>query len=293
MQLWVFGGPTPTLSFSRTTATPSPPPPSSPPPPPPPPLAATMSSSVASGKVMERWAREREEAKNPRVQTKKDAQDKFNAMQPNFKELERFEEKAERLVDRLEQRENGLETDEVINVMGSTAGAGSGCAAATRRLQQPCAARRHAPPPPLPCAHHACVRGGAGTSTRIVGTAPRSWRACVTLRTSAKSRMRWPRGRRRGLSAPRRWAPSLRSVQPSGSDRRRPKRPSRATSPPRAVQAQQMQVPPQGRRSDRPAVPHAVRAHVCKVCIRKTQFRISGEMGRHPNSRRLSGPSLS
>ena len=83
-----------------------------------------MSSSVASGKVMERWAREREEAKNPRVQMKKDAQDSFNAMQPNFKELERFEEKAERLVDRLEQRENGLEVEEVINVMGSTAGAG-------------------------------------------------------------------------------------------------------------------------------------------------------------------------
>ena len=43
-----------------------------------------MSSSVASGKVMERWAREREEAKNPRVQTKKDTQDNFNAMKPNF-----------------------------------------------------------------------------------------------------------------------------------------------------------------------------------------------------------------
>ena len=232
------------LHLCSRTAGRVPPPPSSQPLPPPSPLAATMSSSVASGKVMERWAREREEAKNPRVQMKKDAQDSFNAMQPNFKELERFEEKAERLVDRLEQRENGLEVEEVINVMGSTAGAGSGCAAATPG-QQPCAARRHAPPPP--CTHHACVCGGAGTSTRIVGTAPKSWRACVTLRTSAKSRMRWPRGRRRGLTAPRRWARSLRSVRPSGSDRKRPKSPSRAMSPTRrrrAVQAQQM-VPPQ------------------------------------------------
>ena len=88
-----------------------------------------MSSSVASGKVMERWAREREEAKNPRVQTKKDTQENFNAMKPNFKELAKFEEQTERLVDRLEHRESRLEVEEVINVMGSTAGAGSGCAA--------------------------------------------------------------------------------------------------------------------------------------------------------------------
>ena len=101
-----------------------------------------MSSSVASGKVMERWAREREEAKNPRVQTKKDTQDNFNAMKPNFKELEKFEEQTERLVDRLEQRENRLEVEEVINVMGSTAGAGSGCGPSHRHHRHPPTLRR-------------------------------------------------------------------------------------------------------------------------------------------------------
>ena len=138
-----------------------------------------MSSSVASGKVMERWAREREEAKNPRVQTKKDTQDNFNAMKPNFKELEKFEEQTERLVDRLEQRENRLEVEEVINVMGSTAGAGSGCAATHTHTRNSSLAQRDATRllRLRLCAHHACVRGGAGTSTRIAGTAPRRWRA--------------------------------------------------------------------------------------------------------------------
>ena len=49
-------------------------------------------------------------------------------MKPDFAQLEKFEEKVERLVERLEDREHGLEVEEVINVMGSTAGAGSGCA---------------------------------------------------------------------------------------------------------------------------------------------------------------------
>ena len=138
-----------------------------------------MSSSVASGKVMERWAREREEAKNPRVQTNKDTQENFSAMKPNFKELAKFEEQTERLVDRLEQRENRLEVEEVINVMGSTAGAGSGCAATHTHTRNSSLAQRDATRllRLRLCAHHACVRGGAGTSTRIVGTAPRRWRA--------------------------------------------------------------------------------------------------------------------
>ena len=85
-----------------------------------------MSSSVASGKVMERWARDREEQKKPRVRMSQVAQQDFNAMKPDFAALEKFEEKTERLKDRIEDREHGLDTDEVINVMGSTAGAGSG-----------------------------------------------------------------------------------------------------------------------------------------------------------------------
>eukprot|EP00908_Phaeocystis_cordata_P024368 Transcript_6828.p3 GENE.Transcript_6828~~Transcript_6828.p3 ORF type:complete len:198 (-),score=66.89 Transcript_6828:1852-2385(-) len=85
-----------------------------------------MSSSVASGKVMERWARERDEQKNPRVHMPKAAQDTFNAMKPDFAALEKFEQKREQVIDRLTERENGLEVEEVINVMGSTAGAGSG-----------------------------------------------------------------------------------------------------------------------------------------------------------------------
>lgn len=85
-----------------------------------------MSSSVASGKVMERWAREREEQKKPRVHMPQAAQQNFNSMKPDFDQLAKFEEKTERLKDRIEDREHGLETEEVINVMGSTAGAGSG-----------------------------------------------------------------------------------------------------------------------------------------------------------------------
>jgi hypothetical protein len=104
--------------------------------------AAAMSSSVASGKVMERWARERDEQKNPRVHMPKAAQDTFNAMKPDFAALEKFEQKREQVIDRLTERENGLEVEEVINVMGSTAGAGSGCGPSHRHHRHPPTLRR-------------------------------------------------------------------------------------------------------------------------------------------------------
>jgi len=50
----------------------------------------------------------------------------FDAMQPDFKQLEAFENKVHRKVGREEASENKVETEAVLNVMGSTAGAGSG-----------------------------------------------------------------------------------------------------------------------------------------------------------------------
>ena len=87
---------------------------------------STMSSSVASGKHMERWAAERREKSATAVPVAAAARRNFSSFQPDMEQLEKFEEKVHRHVERQEMKESELETEAVINVMGSTAGAGSG-----------------------------------------------------------------------------------------------------------------------------------------------------------------------
>jgi hypothetical protein len=85
-----------------------------------------MASSVVSGKQMEAWQREREFVAARAVQTTKEKRENFNAMKPDFKALEDHEGKVQRLAERQEAKEHELEVVPIINVMGSTAGAGSG-----------------------------------------------------------------------------------------------------------------------------------------------------------------------
>ena len=44
---------------------------------------------------------------------------------PDFDQLASFERKVEKKADQLDARQNGLAVEETVNVMGSTAGAGS------------------------------------------------------------------------------------------------------------------------------------------------------------------------
>lgn len=60
------------------------------------------------------------------VYVKPETKRNFSSMQPNFDQLSAFETKAQRLAERQEAKETELEVEPVINVMGSTAGAGSG-----------------------------------------------------------------------------------------------------------------------------------------------------------------------
>lgn len=85
-----------------------------------------MASSVASAREMERWARERREAVQRSVPVPQAAKQNFNQLQPDFQQLEKFETKVQQLAERQEARESELEVAPIINVMGSTAGAGSG-----------------------------------------------------------------------------------------------------------------------------------------------------------------------
>ena len=50
----------------------------------------------------------------------------FNTFVPDFDQLASFERKVEKKTDQLDARQNGLSVEETVNVMGSTAGAGSG-----------------------------------------------------------------------------------------------------------------------------------------------------------------------
>ena len=85
-----------------------------------------MASSVASAREMERWARERREAGQRTVPVPQAAKRDFNALQPDFDQLANFEKKVHQLAERQEAKESELEVAPIINVMGSTAGAGSG-----------------------------------------------------------------------------------------------------------------------------------------------------------------------
>eukprot|EP00966_Prymnesium_polylepis_P035177 817563-Prymnesium_polylepis.1 len=85
-----------------------------------------MASSVASAKEMERWRRERELEKATKVEMPDAARKGFHSMAVDMEQLAKFERKAHKLVDRQEAKANELEVEPIINVMGSTAGAGSG-----------------------------------------------------------------------------------------------------------------------------------------------------------------------
>lgn len=85
-----------------------------------------MASSVASAKEMERWRRERAEMRATKVHMPESARQNFHMMKPDIEQLAKFEAKVHQLVEKQEAKEMALETEPIINVMGSTAGAGSG-----------------------------------------------------------------------------------------------------------------------------------------------------------------------
>ena len=85
-----------------------------------------MASSVASAREMERWARERREAVQRSVHMPLEAKNQMSAMTADLDALATFERKVQQLAQRQEEKEEALAVDPVINVMGSTAGAGSG-----------------------------------------------------------------------------------------------------------------------------------------------------------------------
>jgi len=132
-----------------------------------------MASSVVSARDLERWAKERAELKQGTVPMPKAATDSFNAMKPDFEALAKFEQKKERIEEKREVRANQLQTDSVINVMGSTAGAGSGCAPAARRLLLAVMSLTFAP-------------RLAGSSTHTVASGQRRLRGKRTWQRSAR-----------------------------------------------------------------------------------------------------------
>lgn len=85
-----------------------------------------MASSVVSGRQLEKWEKEREDANRTEIPMPKAARDSFNSMQPNFNALAKFEKKLDRFTQRMEDKDSGVKTEAIVNVMSSTAGAGSG-----------------------------------------------------------------------------------------------------------------------------------------------------------------------
>lgn len=89
-------------------------------------LAKEMASSVASAREMERWAREKREATQRSVPVSLSVKQNFNGFNPDMEQLATFERKVQQLAEKQEAKESELEVVPIINVMGSTAGAGSG-----------------------------------------------------------------------------------------------------------------------------------------------------------------------
>ena len=85
-----------------------------------------MASSVSSAAEMERWRREREMERQKKVAVPQAQASNFARMQPNFDELASFEDKVQRLADRQQDKAEQPEVEQFLNVMGSTAGSGSG-----------------------------------------------------------------------------------------------------------------------------------------------------------------------
>ena len=86
----------------------------------------TTISAVASTREVEKYRREREDAIKPKIAVTAKQAKSFNTFVPDFDQLASFERKVEKKADQLDARQNGLAVEETVNVMGSTAGAGSG-----------------------------------------------------------------------------------------------------------------------------------------------------------------------
>ena len=76
-----------------------------------------MASSVVSGRQLEKWEKEREDANRTEIPMPKAARDSFNSMQPNFNALAKFEKKLDRFTQRMEENDSGVKTEAIVNVI--------------------------------------------------------------------------------------------------------------------------------------------------------------------------------